>query len=203
MSDYGEPWRVQHGDESEWFLVLKNGAFPSGIADAERIVACVNACAGMDDPAAELARLQARVNELTGKLGRIDHDATTFQRVRSERNALRAQVAADAERIEGLRDERDVWDFYWNHHLNTGGARCFAIDSPLGMQWSVLTRWREDDEWMRRSGPSDRKDWPTALDAARECRRLAYLCGVWGSVDECEAARDAQYAARAGEAGGE
>ena len=32
--------------------------------DASRIVACVNACAGMDDPAKEIATLRARIAEL-------------------------------------------------------------------------------------------------------------------------------------------
>ncbi len=88
-------------------------------------------------------------------------------------------------------DERDVWDFYWNHHLNTGGERCYAIDSPLGMQWSVLTRWRTNDEWERRKGPGPRNDWSSAFEAARECRRIGLLRGVWGSIDEQEEARAA------------
>jgi hypothetical protein len=33
-------------------------------SNARRIVACVNACAGMEDPAAEIARLQAENDEL-------------------------------------------------------------------------------------------------------------------------------------------
>lgn len=36
--------------------------------DAARIVACVNACAGMDDPSAEIARLRAQRTELAKAL---------------------------------------------------------------------------------------------------------------------------------------
>lgn len=112
---------------------------------------------------------------------------TLLEDAAAEIESLRAKLA------EAM-DEQDVWDFYFNHHLNTGGVRCFVIDSPLGMQWSVLTRWREDDEWERREGPGDRKDWPEALDAARECRRIAYLRGDWGSSEDHEDAIDAAMA---------
>lgn len=37
-------------------------------ANAARIVACVNACAGMEDPAAEIAALQERIAELEGRV---------------------------------------------------------------------------------------------------------------------------------------
>lgn len=33
-------------------------------ANAARVVACINACKGMEDPAAEIAALRARVAEL-------------------------------------------------------------------------------------------------------------------------------------------
>lgn len=67
MGHTPEPWRaewqpgqtpnhtythcVMYGDDSLCDTLTK--------ADAERIVACVNACAGMADPAAEIQRLRA------------------------------------------------------------------------------------------------------------------------------------------------
>lgn len=51
-------------------------------ADAARIVACVNACAGMGDPAAEIARLHSAVAELS-------HESVTFQ---GQRDALAAAL---------------------------------------------------------------------------------------------------------------
>jgi hypothetical protein len=41
-------------------------SLPLGIGEnnAARIVACVNACAGMEDPAKEIATLRARIAEL-------------------------------------------------------------------------------------------------------------------------------------------
>lgn len=37
-------------------------------ANSARIVACVNACAGMDDPAAEISRLRADINSASNAL---------------------------------------------------------------------------------------------------------------------------------------
>ena len=38
----------------------------TGLADASRIVTCVNACAGMEDPAAEIDELKQQRDELLG-----------------------------------------------------------------------------------------------------------------------------------------
>lgn len=55
-----EPWVVNG------YLDIWHSGGPGGhmfnadtVGNADRIVACVNACAGMDDPAAELTRLRA------------------------------------------------------------------------------------------------------------------------------------------------
>lgn len=64
---FGEPWRADHENYNA-ILRDRNGAGVSclfgeaysgkPIAErADRIVACVNACAGMQDPAAEIAEL--------------------------------------------------------------------------------------------------------------------------------------------------
>ena len=73
MKHTPEPWelRKMHGTEmwgakshiSDWFV------FEFALEkDAARIVACVNACAGMDDPAAEIERLRAERGELLAAL---------------------------------------------------------------------------------------------------------------------------------------
>lgn len=53
-------------------------------ADAARIVACVNACAGMDDPAAEIAAMKADIETLV--------EAANVEATENER--LHAQVRA-------------------------------------------------------------------------------------------------------------
>jgi hypothetical protein len=77
-----EPWRVEakytNGllitDQYEDTNICSTGAFHgySSIqqANAYRIVACVNACAGMENPSAEIERLKAQCAELV--MGKAD-----------------------------------------------------------------------------------------------------------------------------------
>lgn len=55
--DYGEPWTASHGcvDDRHNDTIARDATAD----EAARIVACVNACAGMADPAAEIAALKA------------------------------------------------------------------------------------------------------------------------------------------------
>lgn len=58
--DYGEPWRNQMGtvrDRMEYFISLKS------TETAERIISCVNALAGVRDPAAHLTNLNATIEQ--------------------------------------------------------------------------------------------------------------------------------------------
>jgi hypothetical protein len=61
-----EPWRVQTRLGLLPDILAENGALVAVAADEEatRIVACVNACAGMTEPAAELAALRAERDKL-------------------------------------------------------------------------------------------------------------------------------------------
>lgn len=55
--DFGEPWRNQMGtvrDRMEFFVSLKSPE------TADRVISCVNACAGMADPVEEIAELKRR-----------------------------------------------------------------------------------------------------------------------------------------------
>lgn len=60
---YGEPWRI---DDRDFGLVdSKELEVEVGLPEFDRrIIACVNACAGMDDPAAEIESLRARLEWL-------------------------------------------------------------------------------------------------------------------------------------------
>ena len=54
--DYGEPW----GYDIDYDMALtKNGS----VCDANRAVACVNACACMADPAAEIQAMREAIRE--------------------------------------------------------------------------------------------------------------------------------------------
>lgn len=68
--------------------------------DASRIVACVNACEGMDDPAAELELLRDMAATL------LDSNAGSL---RAERDALRLEVERNGEAIKLVADQADAW----------------------------------------------------------------------------------------------
>lgn len=73
-----EPWALDDELGHTAFILNANGvAFasmgaidsnPNGVADARRIVACVNACQGMEDPAALIAGLRSELQLATHKL---------------------------------------------------------------------------------------------------------------------------------------
>lgn len=75
MSHTSTPWATATGDETKIVYrpspyaydrqVVAEGLSPS---DARHIVACVNACAGMNDPAADIARLREANAEMLGAL---------------------------------------------------------------------------------------------------------------------------------------
>ncbi len=76
------PWKADPGDTSVWWAITtgRSGEVIADLSDsafcaeddalnARRIVTCVNACAGIEDPAATLAEVRgllARLNAATG-----------------------------------------------------------------------------------------------------------------------------------------
>jgi hypothetical protein len=64
------PWKRNSSiiidSKGECIAILHDGCtdFDNAIFDANRIVACVNACEGMEDPAKEIQTLRDRVKEL-------------------------------------------------------------------------------------------------------------------------------------------
>lgn len=78
--DYCEPWTIQEGHLSTSLFDGK-GAYFADIhelvgedssvawAKAERIIACVNACAGVADPEKEIATMREAIREANAALG--------------------------------------------------------------------------------------------------------------------------------------
>lgn len=102
--DYGEPWRV---DSARGVMDKNNDAicYPVGAARverimAERIVGCVNACAGIPDPAAHLAGLSAAIEHWESELSAVmpPDFKDWFQNDKSEWPVVARQV------IESLRE---------------------------------------------------------------------------------------------------
>lgn len=128
VMDYGEPWSVvpergaeNFGDFTIWardgFVAERDGfvanvddnpegqpvAFDLSEERAQRIKACVNACAGMADPQAEITSLRAETERLKGRAEQAEHEATAYLRradavtdrmVEAERERDEARTAA-------------------------------------------------------------------------------------------------------------
>lgn len=124
---YGEPWfrstevggtGVVRGDDGlERVTVCRACADSHRHRDfAERIIVCVNACSGMQDPAAEIAAKDARIAKLELKqLGRLDpaRVTATFLKKDDEIAALREEV----ERLRGIeRVAKDFVDYLYRCH---------------------------------------------------------------------------------------
>ena len=74
---HGEPWHVREPleGEGENFVPCVDNRFGNPVAPmlpdfeiAKRIAACGNACAGMDNPQAEIARLRAEIARLKAEV---------------------------------------------------------------------------------------------------------------------------------------
>ena len=62
-SDYGEPWALDTTDGFLNKVVSTDGKCVSGLEPTRRAIQCVNACAGITDPAAELAAMRGAIKE--------------------------------------------------------------------------------------------------------------------------------------------
>lgn len=61
--DYGEPWAIDPTGGFWNKVVSAEGKCVSGVRPTRRAIQCVNACAGMADPAAELAAMREAIKE--------------------------------------------------------------------------------------------------------------------------------------------
>ena len=66
--DYGEPWSIDPTDGFLNKVVSAEGECVSGLRPTRRAIQCVNACAGMADPAAEIAELRSERDEARAEL---------------------------------------------------------------------------------------------------------------------------------------
>jgi hypothetical protein len=100
--DYGEPWTIQEGHLSTSLLDGKGDYFADihelvgedssvAWAKAERIVACVNACAKMADPAAEIAAMREALSGRTVSCGQCNDYAYKLVGFEAEVAGLRAE----------------------------------------------------------------------------------------------------------------
>ncbi len=91
--DYGELWTIQEGHLSTSLFDGKGDYFADihelvgedssvAWAKAERIVACVNACTGMTDPAKEIAELRAALSGRTVSCGQCNDYAAKIEGMR-------------------------------------------------------------------------------------------------------------------------
>lgn len=75
--DYGEPWKVDSArgvrHESGGVICYPFGSREEEQKMAGRIVACVNACAGMTDPANEIQSLREKLRQAEAALAKLQN----------------------------------------------------------------------------------------------------------------------------------
>jgi hypothetical protein len=79
-----EPWGTFEGRDNIPYLGCSLNR-----ADYDRAAKCVNACAGMDDPAAEIAALRQRIDQITEAL---HEEYARVERLCSEKDALLCMI---------------------------------------------------------------------------------------------------------------
>ena len=109
--DYGEPWKPAFTN----CFSINTGEiryFECGWRD--RAIACINACAGMADPAKEIAEITAYANKcregcisLSHSIDRIDYLCGEPNEVGVSDYCIHQNDAAVVERVKKLRQERD------------------------------------------------------------------------------------------------
>lgn len=122
--DYGEPWVIDENLPYWWQALDRNGetAFDDGSAGGEygpecsreagdRIIACVNACAGMADPAAEIAELKRERDEAREIIATVTDQLVRDQNASRESAAeLAAMRAAIKDAAAHLAQTPDAYD---------------------------------------------------------------------------------------------
>ena len=99
---YGEPWTPLQPD-----LICDSSAY--WMADAfnpsirDRMITCVNSCAGMADPAAEIAALRRDLGQARGERDRQKVKITAMREaIREAHNAIKASPYPDQQAIAKL-----------------------------------------------------------------------------------------------------
>lgn len=104
-----EPWKSQgsvfYGNDSHdiGYADGFSQTLEQDVINAARIVQCVNACAGMENPAEEIAKLKAENEQLSADFWKVHKERTN-----AEREVARIQKERDAyfDRLHELRADR-------------------------------------------------------------------------------------------------
>lgn len=86
--DFGEPWQLTTDFAFDITIRGELAASFDKIEHATRAIACVNACAGMSDPAAEIQAMRDAVKEAREALERLADCDLDFYEVRLAESAL-------------------------------------------------------------------------------------------------------------------
>jgi hypothetical protein len=91
--DYGEPWNCS-GKFQDIVYTRSGMVGADSQLYRDRIIACVNACAGMADPAAEIANLKMELD--------ASCNAEHLRQVRDENKAMKRAIQTAYESLQGL-----------------------------------------------------------------------------------------------------
>ncbi len=140
VPDFGEPWKFSRGEPSiesrEDDAVLTGIDYEFDDAKIQRAVACVNACAGMADPAREIARLQNCSEELDSILSVIPEDAPCHH---AETGETVADYILDLQKEVGR-----VHALYFNTSQQLEAMRDAIQEAATAFQF-IASNWTERD----------------------------------------------------------
>lgn len=114
--DFGEPW---HEQEPPHPISVRAGVYWLNPRQFNRAVSCVNACAGMADPAAEIQAMRDKLADIRQRLkghadSRLDGEnglaAATmrgFDGLQAENDAMREAINGAYEMLQGIEEHLD------------------------------------------------------------------------------------------------
>lgn len=161
-----EPWNLDSDDVVAWIDGADGESITEvfGDANARRIVACVNACAGMDEPAVAIARLRAENARLREALEKIvaDSGMLVSQDAFDFRSIARAALAGAAPGPKEKPPVREwVLDRYHNGIRMAEGARVNArtLDEAIARARRLFPmKTEENDVFKERPKPEPKEE---------------------------------------------
>lgn len=114
--DYGEPW--QHDTENN-LVSDRYGMIFNPLDELPRIIACVNACAGIPDPAAEIARLREELKQARKHLAAAGKGAERNAWISDQLSGKNLELHKENDKLREALNSFDAIDKERNDALKT------------------------------------------------------------------------------------
>ena len=117
--DFGEPWHKQTA-------IMNKGVHWLNTDQFNRAVVCVNACAGMTDPAADIAAMRAKIESLTDML----HNCANLRQI--ARTELSENIEVMREAIREAHKLIEDWQLFWKDNRDAMSSKTWGDGFDLG-----------------------------------------------------------------------